>query len=110
MRSMSPKNRAIGATAGDAARTTVEGYLAKAGLTRETYMRKLRDLYSADSESVQLGAVRTTIELYGDNAPVKVAHEGEVDVSVGLSPELQEMYDSVMNRATTKPPDEKGEE
>lgn len=62
--------------AGKAATAMTEKKLAAAGLSRPYYLKKLKALCEATKgdvpdNSVQLQAIRTVIDLYGDRAPVK---------------------------------------
>lgn len=62
--------------AGKAATAMTEKKLAAAGLSRPYYLKKLKALCEATKSdvpdnSVQLQAIRTVIDLYGDRAPVK---------------------------------------
>ena len=93
-----------------------ERRLKRAGLSRSYYLKKLKEFCEAtksvscvsgkDAGSasvdfvdvpdyrIQLDAVKTIIDLYGDKAPVKQDISTEVNIHT-LSPELQEMFESI---------------
>ena len=94
-----------------------ERRLKRAGLTRSYYLKKLKEFCEAtksvscvsgkDAGSasvdfvdvpdyrIQLDAVKTIIDLYGDKAPTKQTLDVSGEVAGVLSPELQEMFDKI---------------
>ena len=111
----------IGQEAGKIARCQTEQRLRRAGITRTYYMQKLKDLCEATKQiscikgkeadggtvdfidvpdnQVQLGAIKTIIELYGDKAVPTQKHE------IDLKQPVQITIKKFCSRKTAKDPD-----
>jgi hypothetical protein len=93
-----------------------ERRLKRAGLSRSYYLSKLKEFCEAQKSvscvsgkdagsgsvdfvdvpdyRIQLDAVKTIIDLYGDKAPAKQDISTEVNIH-NLSPELQDLFESI---------------
>jgi hypothetical protein len=97
--------------------SNTERRLKRAGLTRSYYFRKLKEFCEAQKTvscvsgkgagsgsvdfvdvpdyRIQLDAVKTIIDLYGDKAPEKRETRVSGEIRGSLSPELQELFASI---------------
>lgn len=97
--------------------SNTERRLKRAGLTRSYYFKKLKEFCEATKSiscvsgkgagsgsvdwvdvpdyRIQLDAIKTIIDLYGDKAPDKRELSGEVKTIHEISPELQELFSSI---------------